>query len=95
MFVSGLGHGVAGIFLLAGLGLVFIAGSLIAFVLKIAGISTGRAVLCGFGLPLIGLMVLLATGWMASRDGPEEAISEGIPIEIEQDMPTADQADGV
>jgi hypothetical protein len=94
MFVGGLGDGIAGIFLLAGLGMVFIAGSLIAVVLKVIGINTGRAVLWGFGLPLTGLLVLLATGWMASREGPEEAISEGIPIEIEQVVPTDRQTEG-
>ncbi|WP_086607737.1 hypothetical protein [Erythrobacter donghaensis] len=89
MFVGGIGDGIAAIFILAGLGLVFIVGSLMAVFFKIIGAATGRAVLWGFGLPLAGLLVVMASGWIANRDRPEEVMPTGIPIEIERDAQAA------
>ncbi|QDH34694.1 hypothetical protein [Porphyrobacter sp. YT40] len=95
MFVGGIGDGIAAIFILAGLGLVFIVGSLMAVFFKIIGAATGRAVLWGFGLPLAGLIVVIVSGWILKPDRSEKATPTGIPIEIERDAKADRLQEGV
>lgn len=55
--LGGFGEAYILLFILAGLGLVFINGVIIALFLKIIGMTSGRAVLWGFGVPLASFAV--------------------------------------
>ncbi len=56
--IGGIVDGIAAIFILALLGMVFVSGAIIALFLKIIGMGSGRAVLWGFGVPLVGFAVM-------------------------------------
>ena len=52
-----LGYAYIVLFILAYLGLVFISGAILALFLKLFGMTSGRAVLWGFGVPLASFAV--------------------------------------
>lgn len=79
MFVGGIGDGIAAIFFLAALGVVFVCGAVIALFLKIIGMGSGRAVLWGFGVPLAGFAAMGVIAFATARETAEREDSIGLP----------------
>lgn len=79
MFVGGIGDGIAAIFILAGLGMVFVSGAIIALFLKVIGMASGRALLWGFGVPLVGLTAMSVLIPLQVQEPEEEAEPITIP----------------
>ncbi|MEQ5786475.1 hypothetical protein J3454_01065 [Erythrobacter sp. NFXS35] len=87
MFVGGIGDFLLLIVILAGLGVVFIFGTVIAlFFFKIVGMGSGRAVVWGYGLPLCGSLALVGIGWLVKGDEPARELPVEIPLRMESDL---------
>jgi hypothetical protein len=66
-------------FVLAGLGLVFICGTVIALFLKVIGMTSGRAVLWRFGVPLVGFAVFGLVAFLQEQGTEKEPEPITIP----------------
>jgi hypothetical protein len=93
MFVGGLADGIALIFILAGLGVVFIVGSLMGLFFRIVGMGTGRAVLWGYGLPLFGSLALIGLSFVVKGDEPAREFPATLPLGIEPETTRVGQDD--
>jgi hypothetical protein len=86
--LGGVVYGLLLLYILAALGLVFISGSIIALFLKIIGMSSGRAVLWGFGVPLVGCAVmglLIALQVQATQEEPQPILIDYPPGGLQDD----------
>lgn len=70
--IGGIVDGLVLVFILAGLGVVFINGAIIALFLRIIGMGSGRAVLWGFGVPLLGVAVFGVVGFLRLQEPEKE-----------------------
>lgn len=70
--IGGIVHGLLLLYLLAALGVVFVSGTIIALFLKIIGMSSGRAVLWGFGVPLVSFAVFGVVGFLHLQEPAKE-----------------------